>query len=510
MGSRSVRWAGLWFVFHSSFFILHFSSASQMRDFSASAAERQVTTAAHDHVLTNINCWSPDGRWLAYDTRSEGGAKFDGASIEIVDTQEGRVRVLYRSRDGAGCGVVTFHPVIASVVFILGPANPTADWSYGASRRRGVIVDGGRPGRIRAMDAMNYAPPFTPGALRGGSHVHVYSPDGQWLSFTYDDEILSRLDEAGESGTDIPVCAAGAATAGKNTDRNAGAPLPVVSAAHDSNQRNVAVAAPLAPVHVARSHPRNHDGAFFCAVVTRTVNDPRPGSDEISRAFEEGWLGENGYARADGRRQRRALAFQGLVTAAGGGRHAEVFVVDIPDDITRPGDAPMEGTATRRPAPPAGTAQRRLTFTDARKFPGVAAAPRHWLRSSPDGTQIAFLMKDDAGVTQLWTISPNGGEPRQVTRLPHAIASAFSWNRDGTRIAAVIDGSVCVIDAASGDAARLTPRREPGDAPSELACVFSPDGAQIAYLRRMVYQSSGYTQIFAARVPVQTPSPPNL
>ncbi|OAM88060.1 hypothetical protein AW736_21245 [Termitidicoccus mucosus] len=459
---------------------------------SASAAERQVTTAAHDHVLTNINCWSPDGRWLAYDTRSEGGAKFDGASIEIVDTQEGRVRVLYRSRDGAGCGVVTFHPVIASVVFILGPANPTADWSYGASRRRGVIVDGGRPGRIRAMDAMNYAPPFTPGALRGGSHVHVYSPDGQWLSFTYDDEILSRLDEAEEKAK------------GQGSAPAASGAVPVE---HDRNQRNVAVAAPLAPVHVARSHPRNHDGGFFCAVVTRTVNDPRPGSDEISRAFEEGWLGENGYVRVDGRRQRRALAFQGLVTAAGGSRHAEVFVVDIPDDITRPGDAPLEGTATRRPAPPAGTAQRRLTFTDARKFPGAAAAPRHWLRSSPDGTQIAFLMKGDAGGTQLWTISPNGGEPRQVTRLPHDIASAFSWNRDGTRIAAVIDGSVCVIDTASGDAARLTPRRDPSDAPSELACVFSPDGAQIAYLRRMVSQGNGYNQIFTVRVPVQTPFP---
>ncbi|XAE58109.1 DUF3748 domain-containing protein [Termitidicoccus mucosus] len=469
-----------------------FAAPPALSDLSASAAERQVTTAAHDHVLTNINCWSPDGRWLAYDTRSEGGAKFDGASIEIVDTQEGRVRVLYRSRDGAGCGVVTFHPVIASVVFILGPANPTADWSYGASRRRGVIVDGGRPGRIRAMDAMNYAPPFTPGALRGGSHVHVYSPDGQWLSFTYDDEILSRLDEAEEKAK------------GQGSAPAASGAVPVE---HDRNQRNVAVAAPLAPVHVARSHPRNHDGGFFCAVVTRTVNDPRPGSDEISRAFEEGWLGENGYVRVDGRRQRRALAFQGLVTAAGGSRHAEVFVVDIPDDITRPGDAPLEGTATRRPAPPAGTAQRRLTFTDARKFPGAAAAPRHWLRSSPDGTQIAFLMKGDAGGTQLWTISPNGGEPRQVTRLPHDIASAFSWNRDGTRIAAVIDGSVCVIDTASGDAARLTPRRDPSDAPSELACVFSPDGAQIAYLRRMVSQGNGYNQIFTVRVPVQTPFP---
>ncbi|OAM90865.1 hypothetical protein AW736_05940 [Termitidicoccus mucosus] len=451
------------------------------RDFVIPDAERQITIAAHDHVLTNINCWSRDGRWLAYDIRSGDSSQFDGDLIEAVDMETGRILRLYHSRDGACCGVVTFHPALDRVVFILGPENPSGVWNYGFSRRHGVIVDINQPMKALPMDAMNYAPPFTPGALRGGSHVHVYSPDGQWLSFTYDDEILTRRDEK-ERG-----------------QKNA-----VPTAARDRNQRNVAVAAPFGPVHVARNHPRNHDGSFFCAVVTRTVNEPRPGSDEISRAFEEGWIGEDGYNRADGRRQRRALAFQGLVTAASGSRHAEVFVVDIPDDITRPGDAPLYGTATRRPAPPAGTAQRRLTFTDSRKFPGVAAAPRHWLRSSPAGTQIAFLMKDDDGVTQLWTILPNGGEPRQVTRLPHDIASAFSWNCDGTRIAAVIDGSVCVIDVASGDTARLTPRRDPSDAPSELACVFSPDGTQIAFLRHVMYQGNGYNQIFTVRVPEQT------
>lgn len=388
-----------------------------------------------------------------------------------MDAETGRVLPLYRSRDSACCGVVTFHPALDSVVFILGPGNPDASWNYGFSRRRGVIVDMDHPMRARPMDAMNYAPPFTPGALRGGSHVHVYSPDGQWLSFTYDDEILTRLDAANPDG------------------------------AHDRNQRNVAVAAPSGPVRVARNHPRNHDGGFFCAVVTRTVNEPRPGSDEISRAFEEGWIGENGYTRADGTRQRRALAFQGLVTAANGSCHAEVFVVDIPDDITRAGPDPLEGTANRRPAPPTGAVQRRLTFTDARKFPGVAPAPRHWLRSSPDGTRVAFLMRDDDGVAQLWTVPTTGGEPRQITRLPGGIASAFSWNRAGTHIAAVADGSVCVINAATGEATRLTPRREPADAPSALACVFSPDGVKIAYLRLVRSQDSAYNQIFTVPVP---------
>jgi hypothetical protein len=51
------------------------------------------------------------------------------------------------------------------------------------------------------------------------------------------------------------------------------------------------------------------------------------------------------------------------------------------------------------PLSPKGCTQRRLTFTAQRKFPGIQG-PRHWLRSSPDGSRIAFLMKDDAGVVQ--------------------------------------------------------------------------------------------------------------
>jgi len=205
---------------------------------------------------------------------------------------------------------------------------------------------------------MNYAMPFIPGALRGGSHVHIFSPDGEWISFTYEDDVLAALDHGGLS--------------------------------HDLNQRNLAVAVPLGPVQVAASHPRNHDGAYFSVVVTRTANAPRPGSDEISRAFEEGWVGDAGYIRSDGTRQRRALAFQGAVTAADGQKHAEVFIVDLPENPTNSGEAPLEGTDRRFPAPPRGTMQRRLTFSSERSFRGVAQTPRHWLRSSPDGSRIAF------------------------------------------------------------------------------------------------------------------------
>lgn len=37
------------------------------------------------------------------------------------------------------------------------------------------------------LDAMDITAPYTPGALRGGSHVHVFSPNGELVSFTYND-----------------------------------------------------------------------------------------------------------------------------------------------------------------------------------------------------------------------------------------------------------------------------------------------------------------------------------
>ncbi len=430
----------------------------------AAAQERQVTHAPHGHVLTNVNVWSPDSRWLVYDVRGV-DTVFDGDRIERVEVATGRVETLYTARDGAKCGVVTWHPRDERVVFIHGPDRPTADWSYGMTRRRGAVVDVRVPGTARPLDAMNYAPPFAPGALRGGSHVHVFSPDGGAVSNTYEDEVLARL-----------------------------GPL-TASSTHDLNQRGIAVSVPVpGGVQVARSHLRNHDGEWFSVLVTRTVNRPRPGSDEISRAYEEGWVGG---AAADG---RRLLAFLGNVTAADGREHAEVFVAELPADLTVPGEAPLQGTATTRPAPPRGTVQRRLTFTAERAHRGVATTPRHWLRASPDGTQIAFLMKDEAGVVQLWTVSPRGGAPRQLTRNAHDVASAFTWSPDGRVLVHAMDGSVCATDVAAGTTRRLTAAAG-GVLPQ--ACVVSPDGRSVAFMRNVGRDGASFSQIFT--VPLSSP-----
>jgi hypothetical protein len=432
--------------------------------------ERQITNRACGHILTNANVWSPDGQWIVYDTRSDpAGEQFDGETIEIVNVATGEVREIYRSQRGARCGVATFSPAANQVVFILGPEDPTDDWRYSACHRQGVVVDVDRPGVATPLEARDLVPPFTPGALRGGSHVHVFSGDGDWVSFTYDDHVLTELGAADAKST---------------------------AGGHDVNQRNVGVSVLHRAVDVPTGHPRNHSGSAFSVLVTRTVTQPLPGSDEISRAFDDAWVGTNGYLRADGTRQRRAIAFQGQVVTREGNPIAEAFVVDIPEDATVAGDSPLEGTATTRPAPPRGTAQRRLTYTADRRYPGLQG-PRHWLRSSPDGSRIAMLMRDDNGVVQLWTVAPTGGEPRQVTSLPFDVSSAFTWSPDGQWLAHTADNSVFATHVASGKSRRLTPRRDDADAPRPEACVFSPAGRQIAYVRPVRNGTHSWNQLVA-------------
>ena len=223
--------------------------------------ERQITREPCGHILTNARVWSPDGEWIVYDTRSDAaGDVFDGSRIEMVNTRSGEVKRLHESSNGAHCGAATFHPLDLKVVFILGPENPSRDWSYNAFHRQGVVVDAVQPGVARKLDARDIVAPFTPGALRGGSHVHIWDAAGDWVSFTYEDHVLAQINGPG----------------------------------NDANLRNIGVSAPGRPVHVGKNHSRNHDGAYFSVLVTRTTANPKPGSDEIKKAFEEGWVGTNG------------------------------------------------------------------------------------------------------------------------------------------------------------------------------------------------------------------------
>ena len=157
---------------------------------------------------------------------------------------------------------------------------------------------------------------------------------------------------------------------------------------HDANQRNVGISVPGRPVRVSHDHPRNHDGSTFTVLVTRTVIIRGQAPTTSRRRSRTLGSAHDGYVRPDGTRQRHAIAFQGNVTTTNGETIAEVFVVDIPEDVTQAGDGPLDGTATTRPAPPRGVRQRRLTHTadasiPASKARGTGCAARPMARESP-------------------------------------------------------------------------------------------------------------------------------
>ena len=404
---------------------------------------KQVTFAPRNHQLTNTRAWTPDSQWLVFDVRPS-GASFTGETIERVNVNSGTVETIYRATQGAHVGVVTVHPTQERYVFIHGPERPDAQWQYDFHHRRGVVAF---QGGVENLDAMDITAPYTPGALRGGSHVHVYSPNGQFVSFTYNDHVLHERDPA-------------------------------------LDLRNVGVAAPYGPVTPPGHHPREYGGSHWCVLVSRTTPTPAPGSDEINRAYEEGWVGNH------------TLAFIGDTLAENGDKVPELFIVDLPQDEAgwkQPGGVPLAGTATTIPAPPAGVCQRRLTFTHHRRYPGLVNVPRHWVRANPQATAIAFLMRDDAGVVQLWLISPQGGEPRQLTHHASGIQSAFNWHPSGEWLGFALEDRIACCHAGTGDITFLTDTH--AHAPSADAIVFSPDGKQIAWMEEV----DGYRQLWVTQ-----------
>ena len=537
--------------------------------------DRQVTRAEHGHVLHHSGVWSPDSRWIVYDTRSDAaGDCFDSAEIQAVNATTREVKTLFAAVNGAKCGMASFNPVPhkREIVFTLGPENPTGAWTYAPHRRRGALNDcskalkfkqlrGGttkgpfvsretdeqtkndtsdNTSKAKTLDARDLLPDadgaFTNGALRGGTAAHTFSPDGLLLSAAYEDAVLLRNSE-----------------------------LPLYADKHvDKNFRSVAIVALDGKGGVlvdTSEHPRNHSGEGFAVVATRHVGDEDTGARAdaalfdakkhlVARAGDECWVGRRGYRRSaasGGGWQGRALTFLAEVDTdpnggdddddarssrggkkngrdgkkkgtqkpksfakAKGGKHLELFVLDLPVDpaalrVASSPNAPLAGTVTTRPRPPFGVTQRRVTRTDARAYPGLTAGPssaessaaaaaasvpdpgvatkgnsagklarsakntgvgpRFWPQTSPDGSRACVCALDDDGVPQLFLVRIGDDKTTSsllpVTSLPSpGVQSCFSWSPDGSAIAFAHDGSVCAVRVSKGDESKPASARD--------------------------------------------------
>ncbi len=416
---------------------------------------------SYNHDLDNNDNFSPDDQWLVYDVRTQAGGIGACPRIEKVNIQTGEVVVMYNLPDntefGPGAGAVSYSHSANQVVFIHGLMNCTENNPYQQWRRTGVIIDDSNPGQPLFMDARDITPPFTPGALRGGTHRHEWSGDGQWIGYTYNDAILKHLED---------------------------------STGQVYNLRTIGVSKNIGQVEIpSRDDGDNVSGSWFSVIVVNVVANPSPGSDEISRAAGDSWVGYDGCLNKNGQKQR-TRAFIGTTTDINGASVDEVFIVDIPEDITKPGaSGPLEGTLTTMPVPPANTVQRRLTKTSSWKNPGCAGV----VRSNRSGSMLAFLAKDEAGKNQVFVISPNGGEPKQVTFELAGVLSNPRWHPTEDRICYVTENSIFIKNINQKESIRLTQ-------PTELApidLVWSHDGKTIAFCRMIKNESGELTkQIF--------------
>ncbi len=423
------------------------------------AAERVLTTRAAGHLIHNSQVFSRDGRHIVFDARNDETRLAACPRIALVEIATGKETTLYEvpssSPHGPGAGAATFSPAADRVAFIHGLDDASEENPYAAHRRSAALVALATPGRMTRLDARDVTQPFTAGASRGGTHAHHWSGDGQLLSFTYNDAVV-----------------------------------PAPGAAPD-DLRTIGVIDLRRAVTVAGPRPgAEFSGSGFTVLVVPVKPHPRPGSDELSRAYEEGWVGDKGYLRADGSRQPRALAFLGNLAAGDGGAFSEVFIADLPDDLTRPGPAgPLEGSADRLPNPPAGVVIRRLTRTGDRPKPGLRG-PRHWLRSHPDGSLIAFLDEDDKGIVQVFGVAPAGGPVRPLSNFTESVDGPFTWSPCGRWIACSAGARIRLLDVTTRRDIVLTDKLPAGQHPRH-GVVFSPDGSTIAFNRLLPHPDGG-------------------
>lgn len=428
--------------------------------------EIQLTKdSSYNHDLDNNDNFSPDDQWLVYDTRTEAGGIGACNRIEKVNIHTGEKVVLYELPQnksyGPGVGATSYSHTKKQAVFIHGLMSVTEENPYQQWRRTGVIVDDKNPGTPIFMDARDITDPFTPGALRGGTHRHEWSGDGNWIGYTYNDAIMKQLED---------------------------------STREIYNLRTIGVSKNIGPVKVDEDPDgENISGEWFSALVVKVVPNPIPGSDEISRAAGDSWVGTAGYQDKNGERQM-ARGFIGSVKNSNARYVDEVFIVDIPDDITIPGDSGrLEGTLTTMPAPPMGATQRRLTYTAESRYPGCVGI----VRSAPDGSMLAYRAKDKNGIQQVFTISPTGGDPAQQTFHESDVQSGVRWHPDGKRFCYIWNNSLIIKGTGNQSFTILTEKSS--NPPTDP--VISHDGKMIAYNRMVMEDSGNQTkQIFVIHI----------
>jgi len=385
--------------------------------------EKQITFAAKTHALDNNDNFSPDGRFLCYDTR---GTVYNenlanSKSIEKVEISSGVETVLWEppsvtgEEAAPGVAAASFHPFENKVIFIHGPDLEEVDKRgyYSIRNRTAMEVDGEGNKTHNKVDMRDISCEKTiPGAHRGGTHRHEYSRDGKRIGFTYDDFLVQEYD------------------------------------------RTIGFMQPDAHVHEGYTH--------YFTVILKPAKKGKSRAGEIEKAYGDSWIDAAGTMRA----------FIGKVRAQNGIDYDyDLFVADIPADINI--RTANSGTQDQYPEPPEGITIRRLT--QGMNVKGI-------VRGSPDGTQLVFAAPDKDGIDQVYITDALGGDkqPTLLTRLTSSVSS-IRWHPSGDRVFFISNGNVFVTYLGSRVGSGLTIQFS-DDRLLRDQLVVSPNGNLLAYI----------------------------
>jgi len=361
--------------------------------------ERQISFSDKNHALDNNDNFSPDNRFLCYDTRgtiyNENLANCK--SIEKIEIASGIETILWQPESvtgeqaAPGVAAVSWHLKEDKVIFIHGPLLEEVKERgyYAIVNRTGVEVSADGKGAITKVDMRDVATdkPTTPGAQRGGTHRHEYTKNGNHIGFTYDDFINT------------------------NYDRTIGY--------MEFNPK-----APAGYTH-------------YFAVLLKPAEKGQSKPGEIEKAYGDSWVDPAGKMRA----------FVGKVRAENGVDYqTDLFVADIPGNVDIA--TAKSGNGVEYPEPPAGINIRRLTQSG--KVEGN-------VRGSFDGKTIAYLAPDTAGVMQVFIIDALGSDqsadenlkPRQLTLFTENAANP-RWHPLKNWLFVTTGGNVAAVSAEAG------------------------------------------------------------
>lgn len=381
---------------------------------------RQRTHGNYGHFLNHRQSLSHCGQFLYYDTRNADPDIIKTTRIESLDLIDDTTRVIYdtqsRSDYGPGVGAVVCHPLRSSVLFIHGLTNCDQDRPYAMTRRFGAWAgfDPRNPAvEISALESRKLASEPVWGALSGGTHAHSFSPDGRWVSFTYNDARLPDRRTVGFTLVDR----------WESTNRQT---MPDTKTCFEDNFDGVGWSAlaviPEDPVESAReecwiSNPHDAHAPLKLAMIVRlrsSFTDPK-------------WIDEIYVAEFPEYALKWPSMLQGPIHASG-----------------------QKKVGSWGYAVPTGIELRRLTHSDSAVHPGIAG-PRHWLQASTCGRWVYTMMRDSQGTVRVVRVEVSDGRVEFISENQESITHPISIDPGGRQLSYLVGDRLRLLDLQTGE-----------------------------------------------------------